>query len=209
MRTLLLGSLFVFLALAATVVRAQDVDQAFTITIGSSTTDVGSQSSVELLIDDIDADSVGAWTIDVAYVDDIISPVECQPLKNSVCDLEQAPGVLRVSGASAPVLTKETVLAVITLQCIQEGTSPLSVTVNLFGIPENVYDVQAEDGELTCEDTMEPTTTDEISLPSTGTGSGASASNWPTALLLSAGGALLLIASAAELRRHRVMARTD
>jgi len=207
-RTLLLGSLLVFGALAVTVVRAQDVDQAFTISIGSSTTDVGSQSSVELLIDDIDAGPVGAWTIDVAYVDDIISPVECEPFGNSVCDLEHGPNTLRVSGASVIGLTEETVLAVITFRCSQEGSSQLSVTVNLFGVPETVYDVQAEDGMLGCE-APEPTEIPDISLPPTGTGSGAAASNWPTVLLLGAGGGLLLIASAAALRRHRVEARTD
>ncbi|MCH8008401.1 MAG: hypothetical protein IIC91_06005 [Chloroflexi bacterium] len=203
MRTLLLGSLLVFAALTATAVRAQDVDQAFTISIGSSTTDVGSQSSVELLIDDINASPVSVWTIDVAYLNDIISPVECQPLKNSVCDLEHRPNMLRVTGASAPGLTEETVLAVITFQCQQRGASPLSLAINLFDDGGVVYDVQVEDGELTCQDTTEPTKTPEITLPSTGTGSGGAGSNWPTVLLLSAGAGLLLGTSIATLRRRR------
>ena len=202
MRTLLLGSFLVFVVLTATVVRAQDIDQAFTISIDSSRTNVGGQSSIELLISDINADPVGVWTIDIAYLDDIISPVECQPLKNSVCDLEHRPNMVRVSGASAPGLLEETRLAIITFQCIQEGTSPLSLTVNLFGIPENVYDVQAEDGELTCDDATETSKTPEITLPSTGTGSRVAGLDWAAVLLLSAGGALLMGTGIVALRRR-------
>ena len=204
MRTLVLGLLLVFSALAVTVVQAQSVDQAFTISIGSSTTEVGSQTSVDLSISGISADPVGAWTIDVTYADDVISPVECQPLKNSVCDLSHRPSTVRATGASAKGLSRDTVLAVFTFKCIEEGTSPLSVSVGLYDDGSVTYDVSTEDGTLTCEDASEPTKTPEMSLPATGEGSGAAASFRTAVLSLSAGGVLLLGTGLAAFRSRRL-----
>ncbi len=196
MRTLLLGSLLVFAALTATVVQAQDIDQAYTISIGSSTTEVGSQISVDLSISGISADPVGAWTIDVSYAADVASFQECRPFDNSICELGSSPNTVRATGASKKGLLEDTVLAVLTFQCIREGASPLSVRVGLFDDGGVTYDVRTEDGMLTCEDPSEPTKTPEMSLPSTGAGGGAASSSWTAVLVLSAGGGLLLIASA-------------
>lgn len=185
--------------------------QQRSVTLSTLTLKVGEQGSVDILAGN-GPEPLGAWDMEISYDPEIASVVGCIPKQTSLCDKQFHKDSVRVSGASAKGLTGDIILATLTFRCENEGESPLSLTLIVFGsaigfpIPP-----QTNDGRIVCEEqdgmsadaTPEPTKTPELSLPSTGIGSGAAGSNWPTVLLLSAGGGLLLIGSRAALRRRK------
>lgn len=139
------------MAVGFTSARAQQWDTiSYTVTIGSLTMDLGQEGPVELRIVDIGG-GAGTWTIDLTYEPDIVSVVECAAVSNGVCDADRTPSSLRVMGASATGLVEDTTLADITFRCEDAGVSPLSVKVQILGIPELIIDVRTEDGAITCE----------------------------------------------------------
>lgn len=154
--------------LSATTLLAQEQEFTFTVAIGSSTVAVDSESSIQLLMRDIEADPIGAWVIDITYDADIVYLVECFPLANSICETERGPNVFRVTGASATGLTEATPLADIVFRCSDQGESPLTLQLSIGSTGMPIFDVTLEDGSVTCEE-AQPTIMPEA-LPSTGTG---------------------------------------
>ena len=138
------------MAVSFTSARAQQWDTiSYTVVIGSLTMDLGQEGPVELRIVDIGG-GAGAWTIDITYDPDIVSVVECAAAGNSVCDADRTPSSLRVVGASATGLVKDTTLAAITFRCEEAGTSPLSLSLEVLGVGIIVFDVDLLEGAITC-----------------------------------------------------------
>ena len=170
---------------------AQGGGFAYVFHVGSLVMDVGEDGSVELSTTDI-ADPLGAWTIDITYGAEVVSVVECLPRQGGVCDLDRSAGSLRVTGASAAGVTRDTVLATITLRCQQEGSSPLSLSAEIGGAFPIGTHVEVEDGVVTCQEAAEPTagptSTPLPSLPATGGGnSPGSAVGWPLIAIIFGG----------------------
>ena len=93
---------------------------------------------------------------------------------------------MRVVSIDSAGLLEDTVLATLTFRCEAEGASELSLRSELGGVPENFREVETIDGTITCRESKAATATPEISLPPTGTGSGATSSNWTAVLVLAA-----------------------
>ena len=167
--------------------QAQAGGFAYVFHVGSLVMAVGEDGSVELSTTDI-ADPLGTWTIDITYDDDVVSVVECLPRQGGVCDLDRGVGSLRVTGASAAGVTRDTVLASITFRCQQEGSSLLSLSAEIGGAFPIGTHVEVEDGVVTCQEAAEPTSTPMIALPAAGGGnSPGSAVDWPLIALVFAG----------------------
>ena len=186
---------------------------AYVFHVGSLVMAVGEDGSVELSTTDI-ADPLGAWTIDITYDHDVASVVECLPQQGGVCDLDRGVGSLRVTGASAAGVTRDTVLASITFRCQQEGSSPLSLSAEIGGAFPIGTHVEVEDGLVTCQEaaepTADPTSTPLPSLPATGGGGPVTGSGSPVAsgLLALVGVALVCAGAASRLtRRLRPLSR--
>ena len=178
----------------------------YTVHVDSLVMAVGEEGSVELSITDI-ADRVTAWTIEITYDAEVISVVDCLPRKGGVCREDLGVGRLQVTGASATGLTRDTVLASITVQCEKLGNSPLALSVVAFSTGLNMpgEEVQIEDGAVTCAEAAGPASTPLPSLPATGGGdSPRSAVGWPLIALVFAG---LVFASGCILRALPVQRR--
>ena len=178
--TFLVATLASF-GLTSAAIHAQGGGFDYAVHVGSLVMDVGEDGSVELSITDI-ADPVGEWMIEITYDAEVISVVECLPRKGGVCDPDFGAGRLRVTGASAAGLARDTVLASITMQCERVGNSPLALTVVVLSRGPNMpaQEVQIEDGGVSCEEAAEPTSTPLPALPATGGGNSlGTAVDWP------------------------------
>ena len=170
-----------------------------TVSIDSRTIDVGQQDTVTLAAADYPA-PLGAWAIDISYDPAVVQPVDCVPIENSTCDLDQSETSLRIRGVSAEGLTGDFALATIAFDCVAEGSSSLSMIIDVWGVA-GIAEIGFEtpqpeivDGEITC---LAPSSTTLV-LPETGTGAGTGEgrSHWFIAALAFAGVAGILAASA-------------
>ncbi len=151
--------------------------RSFVVSIGSLRLVPGDRGSVDLSLTDA-TDPVGAWVVEITYDPHVASIVGCAPRENSGCNTAYRPQTVRVTGASALGLLKDTVLATLDLKCLGEGHSELSLSVSQLGIPEAFFDVQVHNGDVTCAEpalstpTREPSPTPAaaITLPTAGAG---------------------------------------
>ena len=176
------------------------------IKIGSGTAAVGGRAAVELEALDVPEPGLGAWTIDAAYDTGIVSAVSCTPGSDglSVCNPEFADDTVRVTGANIDGLPGDSTLASITFECEAEGSSDLTLTVQVLadatiGNPQTI-EAFTIDGEITCTPSAPaptPTPTPPPVLPKAGSGGGfgwdsGSPLSWLIAGLAGAGIAWLL-----------------
>ncbi len=143
------------------------------VSIDSLTIDVGQQGTVTLAAADYPA-PLGAWAIDISYDPAVVRPADCVPVNNSTCELEHRETSLRIRGVSADGLTGDFILAAIVFNCEAEGSSSLSITMDVWavaGIAEIGFETpqpEIVDGEITC---LAPSSTASV-LPEAGTGTG-------------------------------------
>lgn len=104
-----------------------------TISVDSVTSTQGDEATVNLEAIDIGAPGLAAWTIDVAYDPAVVTPVACNSYGVGVCNVEFAPDKVRVTGASASGLLGDTVLASITFECTESGSTTLTPVVDELG----------------------------------------------------------------------------
>ena len=85
-------------------------------------------------------DSLGAWTVDVLYDAGAVKASACTAGGESICNLNVAPGVVRISGASAAGLAGQQTLATITFEGLGQktGNSALSVRALTLTDPEGM-----------------------------------------------------------------------
>ena len=168
---------------------AQDVSFV-SITIDSIVSDVGREVEAELEAQDIEG-ALDAWFIVVSYDPDVATALDCTPRAGGVCEVDSAASLVRVVSIDSAGLLEDTVLATLTFRCEAEGASELSLRSELGGVPENFREVETVDGTITCRESKAATATPEevasaFVLPPTGTGSGATSSNWTAVLVLAA-----------------------
>ncbi len=143
------------------------------VSIDSLTIDVGQQDTVTLAAADYPA-PLGAWAIDISYDPAVVRPADCVPVNNSTCELEHRETSLRIRGVSADGLTGDFILAAIVFNCEAEGSSSLSITMDVWavaGIAEIGFETpqpEIVDGAITC---VAPSRITPV-LPETGTGTG-------------------------------------
>ncbi len=124
-----------------------------TLSIGSTSANVGSQVSVELRAS-MPPPGLGSWTIDIQYNPGVVSPDDCFAGGGGVCVKNFDRNLVRVTGASAGGLDGTFSLAGIRFNCTNAGTSTLSIIISVFadGTIGNPRDVvpSVDDGSITC-----------------------------------------------------------
>lgn len=197
----LLGAAATGLALVAGFLLWAQVSAATpSITVDNATAAPGEEVTVAVTANV--PDGLGAWTIDISYDADVVTPTDCDGGDaNSVCNIDYAPGeAVRVTGASAQGIDTEKVLGNITFMCADTaGDTDLTATLNVLadatiGNPADISgDADVSNGSISCA-VAAPTSTAAVEptkLPITGAfdgGSGGSSDmGWILAALSMAG----------------------
>ena len=147
---------FIVTAVAATFfVAAPASAEDEIVLISVATLSVDGSGAVDLNVQNIGEPGLGAWSLDITYDASIIAAVACGPQQGSVCNPAFAPNTVRVSGASATGLEGSNTLANISFRCAAEGTSALTLSVNILadatiGNPQPI-EADAQDGGVTCQ----------------------------------------------------------
>ena len=220
-------SIAAVIALGAVLLAASQAHaQSEAVTVGSATINPGTSNSVEVQSVNIASPGLGAWEIGITYDASVVTALSCsEPVTVSVCNANFASNRVQVTGASAGGLTGDTTLASITFECITDGTSVLTVVIDVLadatvGSPQPISPA-IQNGLITCADSSglpdggpstprpRPTATPVVAttLPDAGTGTGESATlNWTIAGLSFAGLATLAMVTgigALRLQRRR------
>ena len=149
---------------------AQVSPVSVTFGIESVVSDVGGEAVVAVEAKDISGGSVRTWALEVSYDPTVVEAITCAVPAIGVCVVNAGIGTVEVVNLSSPAeLVKDTVLATITFLCEKEGTTDLSLANRLGGIPEELPDVETEDGLITCQEPSTATATQEPAATATGT----------------------------------------
>ena len=118
---------------------------------GSVTMPVGQQSAVTVQTLDLLEPGLGAWTIDVRYDESAVSVVGCDSA-SGLCNPTYAEETVRFVGAVARGLLGKVVLGTLTVACVEEGTSALTVEASVFSDATSYTDGGPQPIELTIMD---------------------------------------------------------
>ena len=149
------------------------------VMIGAATSGTKNYVAVDLQGVSTREIGLGAWTIDVTYDPASVSLAGCLPFERSFCYPAYAPGIARVTGASASGLENDFVLATLVFRCNDSSSATtLGLDIDVWAYSTIPEDPQVEpelvDGSITClapAPTSAATVTPvAISLPSTGSG---------------------------------------
>ncbi len=179
-----------------------------TLSVSDGSAETGAQGTVVLDASSIGDPGLGAWTVDIAYDDSVITAVDCSAEQGGVCNEAFAADMVRITGASAGGLEGDTTLGGVTFECgSAEGSSPLTLTVNVFadatiGDPQDI-DATIVNGTFDCADVAPTATVVVTDGPVTGTGVADSGSSfgWLIALLAVVGGAAAVVGFSAQRNR--------
>ncbi len=209
----LLGAAATGLALVAGFLLWAQVSAATpSVTVESGTAAPGEEVTVAVSANV--PDGLGAWTLDIAYDTDVVTPTACDgDPANSVCNTHYAADSVRVTGASANGIRGEKVLGHITFKCgSSAGNSALTITLNVLadatvGNPRPIdAGATINSGRITCAVAV-PATTAPTALPIVGAfdgGSGGSSDmGWILAALSMAGLAAVAGLGALRMRARR------
>ncbi len=137
-----------------------------TIAVGSGSAAVGDLATVDLDGLGFVEPGLGAWTIDVTYDPSVVTAVGCNAGLSGVCNPTFDTDTVRVTGASAEGFVGDVQLAMITFECLDEGSTALSPSINVLadatlGNPQDISgDTSIENGSITCgPDIRTPTPT--------------------------------------------------
>ena len=150
-------------------------------TVGVSTvsTGLGQQALVQVEALQIAAPGLGAWTIDIAYDPDVITPVACSATLGGICNAAFSATTIRLIGVSAQGVAGDVELGEIAFECRQAGESALTLEPTVFadatpGAPQPIAAV-IQHGSVTCsvepppiaapEPTGEPPASEPDKLP--------------------------------------------
>ena len=175
------------------------------LSIESTSGVVGQPVQVNITVAGMPEPGLGAWTVDPTWDPTKVQAERCSPFYGAVCSLNFAANQGRLTGANKSGLVGSFLLGAITFRCLVPGTSPLSITTNVFadatfGNPQPIT-LEVQGGTITCVDGP-PTATPAPVLPSAGTAddTGRGAPTWSAALL--SAGAIAFAAGAFALRRR-------
>ena len=216
-------SIAAVIALGAVLLAASQASaQSEAITAGSATINPGASNTIDVQSINIASPGLGAWEIGITYDASVVAALSCAESSGSVCNVNFSAHRVQFTGASAGGLTGNATLASITFACLTEGTSVLTVVIDVLadatlGDPQPISPA-VQNGLITCTDasglpdegtTPRPTSTPVVvvELPSSGAGTGQSATfSWTIAGLLFTGLATLAILTgfgALRLQRRR------
>jgi len=162
---------------------------------------------VELESLDIEAPGLGAWSIDITYDPDVVTPTGCDTEHGAVCNMEFGEDMIRTAGATAIGIEGSTLLATLTFECADaEGESALTVSLPDFadatlGGPVQINPAIVH-GMITCSNTPPAAPTAVPGIVDTGTGAGSTANGSDFTLLIAllAGAGLVAFAGLGVLR---------
>jgi hypothetical protein len=184
------------------------------VEISDGSAEPGQSGDVTVSSTDVTDPGLGAWTLDVTYDPDVISPINCEPAQGGVCNPNFDSDTVRLTGASANGLDDSTDLGTITFECADaEAESALDLEAEVFadatiGDPQDI-DVTPGDGTFTCAvatpvPTTGPaataTTAGPSGIVSTGTGGSDSSDSFGWVIAGLAGAGLAAIAGVGALR---------
>ena len=158
-----------------------------TVSISSGSAAPGAQVALHLTSAGVAAPGLAAWSIDITYDPDVVTPVSCQTEHGAVCNPHYHANTIRTAGAAAIGFEGDTGLATITFECADaEADSAITVALPDFadgtlGGPVQIHPAIVN-GMLSCTNTPPP------QVPNTGTGGGSSgASDFTLLIALLAG----------------------
>lgn len=133
------------------------------IAVDSATMAVGSQAGLDVRALNVGEPGLGAWSIDIFYDPEVVSAVDCTAEQGGVCNPAFAANTVRFTGASAGGLEGDTKLAEIAFMCDVEGSSALTVSIEVLadatvGAPQPMTS-SIQNGQITCGDAPAPTST--------------------------------------------------
>lgn len=152
-----------------------------TVMITSGSAAPGAQVSLDLTSNDVAAPGLGAWSIDITYDPDVVTPVSCETEHGAVCNTHFDENTIRTAGAAAIGFEGDTGLASITFECADSvGESAITVALPDFadatlGGPRQINPTIVS-GKVSC--------TNVPQVPNTGMGGGSSTSNGSDLMLL-------------------------
>jgi hypothetical protein len=198
-----------FLVVGGLMLASQVFAATGTAQISDGSAAPGGSDTVELSALDVTDPGLGAWTIDIFYDPDVITPVDCSATQGGVCNVDFPGDAVRITGAVAVGLEGDTSLGTIEFECADaEGESPLEVSLFTFadgtlGGPQDI-DATTVDGTFTCAEAG-PTATEAPQLPSTGVAGGDDNGSmaWIIAALAGLGLASMAAYGALRLRENR------
>ena len=135
--------------------------------VGAVETEFGQQAVVHVEALKIAAPGLGAWTIDIAYDPDVVTPVACSAALGGICNVGFNATTVRLLGVSAQGVEGDVELGEIVFECKQAGESALELTASVFadatpGAPQPIAAV-INHGSVTCS--VEPPTSEPDKLP--------------------------------------------
>ncbi len=150
-------------------------------TVGVSTVTIGLGQQAVVVVEalQITAPGLGAWTIDIAYDPDVITPVACSATLGGICNIAFDATTIRVLGVSALGVAGDVELGEFVFECKEAGESALELTVSVLadatlGAPQPIAAV-IQHGSVTCsvepppiaapEPTGEPPASEPDKLP--------------------------------------------
>jgi len=123
--------------------------------LDSVTIQTGAQAKIELIVNDVPAPGLGAWSLGVLYNPAVVEPVACETdVAFSHCNPDFAPNRVQVVGAEASGADGDVVLASITFRCIEPGVSDLTIVApDIFdateGDPQKI-EIKKQSGLIAC-----------------------------------------------------------
>ena len=135
--------------------------------ISSANVGLGQQALVHVEALHIGAPGLGAWTIDIAYDPEVITPVGCSAALGGICNAAFGTEAIRILGISALGVAGDAELGEIVFECKRAGESALTLTTSVFadatpGAPQPIAAV-INHGSVTCS--VEPPTSEPDKLP--------------------------------------------
>ncbi len=136
-----------------------------TVGISSVKTGLGQQAVVGVEVLNIAAPGLGAWTLDIAYDPDVITPTGCSAALGGICNVAFSATTVRLLGVSAQGVEGDVDLGEIVFECKQVGESVLELTTSVFadatpGAPQPIAAV-IKHGSVICSVEPPPTPTPE------------------------------------------------
>ena len=139
---------------AAGIIAAHAFAGGGSLTIGNITLLQDEDAQFTLQATDTGSPGLGAWIVDIDYDPDVVTPSMCTPAQGGVCNVDYAPGTVRVVGASANGLRGVRTLATLRFACDGEDATALALTAVEFadattGDPQPI-DVNVQHGSINC-----------------------------------------------------------
>ena len=124
------------------------------VSVSSANVELGQQALVDVEALNIAAPGLGAWTIDIAYDPDVITPVGCSAALGGICNVTFSATTVRLLGVSALGVAGDVELGEIVFECKQAGESALELTTPvladaMLGAPQPIA-AAIRHGSVTC-----------------------------------------------------------